>query len=132
MDENIKSIKVNCSFCGSDMECPENMLQDSEKHMCFECFQSTDEENMPSDVSKVHIDIPKDKLLDTMPDAMTSSMVEELFPDIWKERKEELKEMSKKELAEEMFGAGVYVAINNLIKAMSKDVNKEPEKKKNN
>ena len=128
MDEDVKSVKVNCSFCGADMECPENMLQESEKHMCFECFQNTDEKNIPDDISKVHIDIPKEKLLDTMPDAMTSSMVEEMFPDIWKERKEELKEMSKKELAEEMFGAGIYVAINNFLKAMSEGANKESNK----
>ena len=64
MDEDAKSVKVSCSFCGSEMECPENMLQESEKHMCFECFQNTDEKDMPSEISKVHIDIPKEKLLD--------------------------------------------------------------------
>lgn len=130
MDEDVKSVKVNCSFCGSEMECPENMLKESEKHMCFECFQNADEGNMPSDVSKVHIDIPKEKLLDTMPDAMTTSMVEELFPEIWRERKEELKEMSKKELAEEMFGAGIYVAIHNFMKVMNEGANRESDKKK--
>ena len=129
MAEELKSVKVNCSFCGSQMECPENMLKESEKHMCFECFQNADEKGMPSDISKVHIDIPKEKLLDTMPEAMTDSMVEELFPEIWKERKEELKEMSKKEIAEEMFGAGVYVAINNFIKAMGAVADKEMKEK---
>ncbi len=132
MDEDVKSVKVNCSFCGSDMECPENMLQESEKHMCFECFQNKDEKNIPDDISKVHIDIPKEKLLDNIPDAITSSMVEELFPDIWKEKKEELKEMSKKELAEEMFGAGIYVAINNFLKIISEYEKKELKKKEDN
>jgi len=131
MNENIKSVKVNCSFCGNEMECPKNMLEESEKHMCFECFQNADEKDMPSDISKVHIDIPKEKLLDEMPDAMTNSMVEELFPEIWKERKEELKEMSKKEVAEEMFGVGIYVAINNFFKAMSSEADKEIKKKAN-
>ena len=54
---------------------------------------------------------------------------------IWKERKKELKEMSKRELAEEMFGAGVYIAINNFIDVMKKesekDVDNEDEKSNN-
>ena len=130
MNEEIKSVNVNCSFCGNGMECPEDMLEKSEKHMCFECFQNMDGREMPKDVSKVHIDIPKDKLADIVPEAMTDSMVEEVFPEIWKERKEELKELSKKELAEEMFGAGVYVTINNFIQAMKKGNEQEFKNKK--
>src|SRR3989344_6897058 len=100
MDKNYKSVKVNCSFCNGEMECPENMLEASEKHMCFECFKKQDETGFIGDTSKVHIDIPKDKAMGMIPDSMASSLVEELFPEIWAEKKEELKEMSKKELAQ--------------------------------
>ena len=104
------------------------MLEKSEKHMCFECFQNVNEKEMPKDISKVHIDIPKDKFVDAVPQALAESLVEEAFPEIWKERKEELKEMSKKELAKEMFGMGAYIAANNFIDAMKKE---EEEMNKN-
>ena len=101
---NKKSIKVNCSFCGKEIECPENMLN-SKKHMCYDCFQNAGELAKGEDLGKVHVDIPMDKMDEMIPENLTNSLVEEAFPDVWKERKEELKAMSKHNLAEEMFGA---------------------------
>jgi len=37
-----KILKVNCSFCGIEIECPEEM-KDMEKHLCFNCFQNLSE-----------------------------------------------------------------------------------------
>jgi len=102
-----KSVKVNCSFCGKEMECPENMLAKSKKHMCFDCFHN--EKNPPDEELKdVHIDVPVNMLEERISEEMTNDMVDKLFPDLWRSKKGELKHMSKKELAEEMFGAGIY------------------------
>ncbi|MCK5282424.1 MAG: hypothetical protein KAK00_03365 [Nanoarchaeota archaeon] len=115
MQNQPKSVKVNCSFCGKEIECPENMLEESEKHMCFECFQNPTEKMGKEDLKNVHVDMPTDEFDKTIPEAMTNSLVEEAFPEIWQERKKELREMSKKELAKEMFGAGAYIAIDNMM-----------------
>lgn len=129
MENEFKSVKVDCSFCGKEIECPENMLEKSETHMCFECFQGIDDKKMPKDTSKVHIDIPQDKFNDVLPEAMTNSLVEEAFPEIWKERKRKLREMSKKELAEEMFGAGAYIAISDMMRALKHETERESKTK---
>ena len=113
---NIKSIKVNCSFCGNEMECPEDMLEKSKKHMCYKCFIT----NEPSDeeVKGVHVDIPMDKMPQTVASGMADEMVDETFPRLWHERKNELRDISKKDLAREMFGAGVYLGVRAFMESM--------------
>jgi hypothetical protein len=106
----LKSVKVKCSFCGREIECPEHMLKDVERHMCFECFKGSS--HKLADISeeefrKIHIDIPKDKMDEVMPDFLLNSILGDVFPKIWDERKDELKELSKKELAKEMFSQGI-------------------------
>jgi len=125
-----KSVKVNCSFCGKEIECPEDMLEKSKKHMCYECFQNTGELAKGEDLGEVHVDIPMDKMDELIPENMTNALVKEAFPDVWKERKEELKAMSKKDLAEEMFGTGAYIAIQQMLATMKKaeEDEKNPEK----
>ena len=118
MENKPNSVKVNCNFCGKEIECPENMLEKSEKHMCFECFQNPTEEIRKEGLKNVHVDMPMDKFDEAVPEAMTNSLVKEAFPEIWQERKKELKEMTKKELAEEMFGVGAYIALNNIMKTI--------------
>jgi len=117
MENKPKSVNVNCSFCGKEIECPENMLEKSKKHMCYECFQNLRDKPPSEEMSNIHIDIPTDKLLDeVMPEAMTSQIVEDIFPQIWKGSKEKLKVLSKKEIAEAMFGEGAFTAINTLMR----------------
>jgi len=113
-----KSVKVNCSFCSKEIECPEHMLQKSKKHMCYECFQNAGELAKGEDLGEIHVDIPIDKMDELIPENMTNSLVGEAFPDVWKERKDELKAMSKKDLAEEMFGTGAYIAIQQMMHTM--------------
>ena len=38
MDEEAmnEAIPVNCDFCGKGMECPPDMLEKAQKHMCHE------------------------------------------------------------------------------------------------
>jgi hypothetical protein len=111
-----KSVKVNCSFCGKEMECPEDMLAKSKKHMCFDCFN---EKDIPDEELKdVHIDAPVNALAARISSEMTNDIVDELFPELWRNKKGELKQMSKKELAEEMFGTGVYYGIRALMAAV--------------
>ncbi len=124
-----KSIKVNCSFCGKGMECPEEMLESSKKHMCHECFITI--EPQEEEMKDVHVDIPTDKLPETVASGMADSMVAEVFPNLWSERKDELKEKSKKDLAADMFGAGVYLGVKAFLETVKKvdedDENQEPE-----
>lgn len=122
-----KSVAVDCSFCGEGIEGPEDMLAKSQKHMCYECFvtrQPTAEE-----IEDVHVDIPAEKMPDVTASHLADTMVEELFPDLWSEQKEELKEKSKKDLAEEMFGAGVYLGVKAFMESMQQAEDDDAEHK---
>ncbi len=129
-DDN-ESVKVNCTFCGKEIECPKDMLEKSTKHMCYGCFRNAGELAKGEDLGEVHVDIPMDKMEELIPENLTNAMVEEIFPDVWKERKEELKEMSRRDLAGEMFGAGAYIAIQHLLYLMKKDKKRDenPDRK---
>jgi hypothetical protein len=108
-----KVVKVTCDCCGADIECPEQMMKTSKKHICFSCFQDPEKTKSFTDEEKrnVHVDIPMENMTDMVADDFTQTMVKKTFPDIWSQKKEELKSLSKKDLAEEMFGAGVYLGI---------------------
>lgn len=110
-----KPVKVNCSFCGSEIECPEDML-DSSKHMCYRCFIK--HEPGEEELKNVHVDIPTDKMAEVSASGMADALILEAFPDIWAEKKKELKEMSRRDVAAEMFGAGVYLGVMHFMEAM--------------
>jgi len=113
-----KIIKVKCSFCGKDIECPEEMLKTSKKHMCSECFQKADTLKIDQDLENIHVDMPMEEFTDIAVDNFTQMVVNDVFPQIWSEKKEELKEFSKKDLSKEMFGAGVYLGIHAFLDSM--------------
>ncbi len=96
--------------------------------MCYNCVQNAGELAKGEDLGEVHVDIPMDKMDELIPENLTNSLVEETFPDIWSERKEELKAMSKRDLAEEMFGTEAYIAIQQMIATMKKMDKIENEK----
>ncbi|MBI2138705.1 hypothetical protein HYU13_03895 [Candidatus Woesearchaeota archaeon] len=130
MENEIKIERISCSFCGQGIECPENMLN-VKKHSCFECFRKLQEEWSNEESDGIHVDFPRDKLNEYLPAAVIRSMVEDVFPKIWHERKEMLKEMSKKELAQEMFGAGVHLAVGSLFDMKKKyEMGEKPEMRK--
>ena len=113
---NIKSVKVNCDFCSKEMECPETMLKTAKKQMCFECFNN---KNYPDEELKdVHVDIPINEIQENVCSEMADKMVNDIFPEMWQSKKEELKEMSKKNIAEEMFGAGVYLGVKAFLETL--------------
>ncbi len=114
MDEN--SVKVNCDYCEKEMECPKDMLQTSKSHMCHECFSERVEKGSNEELKDVHVDFPTEDLIEKTANTMVNEMVEEVFSDIWNSKKSELKEMSKKDAAYEMFGAGAYIALSNVLK----------------
>ena len=128
MEGTKESVKVNCTFCGKEIECPNDMLQKSKKHMCYECFQNAGELSKGEDLGQVHVDIPMSRMDELIPENLTNSLVEGAFPDVWKERKEELKAMSKRDLAEEMFGTGAYIAIQQMLYTMKQMDKAEDEK----
>ena len=108
-----KIVKVECSFCGKGMECPEEMLKTSKKHMCHECFIKMEPQG--EEMKDVHVDIPTEHLPETIASGMADSLVTDMFPELWNERKDGLKDLSKKELAIEMFGAGVYLGVKTFL-----------------
>ena len=111
-------VNVNCSYCGAEMDCPQDMLAESEKHMCFACFQQQDLTKI--DPAKVNIEIPNDKMDEVIPEVFVNSIMQEAFPEVWQGKKEELKELSKKEIAEMMFSEGAYIAICGLLRSFKK------------
>ena len=123
--ENSKIIKVKCSFCGKDMECPDEMLKTSKRHMCYECFQKSDTIR-DKDMKDIHVDIPTNELSDTIAESFADNAVDEVFPRLWSEKKRDIKELSKKELSKEMFGAGVYLGIQAFLDSMG-DVENDKE-----
>jgi len=117
------SVKVNCSFCGKEIECPEDMLN-AKKHACFKCFQNLEEKSSEEEIDKIHVDIPTKEMDDFIADSLVNSRMENVFPRVWSEKKSELKELSKRELAEEMFSAGAGFAVVSLLQTT-----REAEKK---
>ena len=128
MAEN-NSVKVNCDFCGREIECPKEMLEKSKKHMCHKCFLDKVHNGSDEALKDVHVDFPTNDLINETASRMTDSMVEEVFPKMWEERKHELKEMSKKELAYEMFGAGTFIALSNIMQLQHQKETKEKQNK---
>src|SRR3989338_3953521 len=108
------SVKVNCSFCQKEIECPEDMLN-AEKHACFKCFQDLEEKLSEEEIDKIHVDIPTKEMDDFIAESTVNLLMENVFPRVWSEKKSELKELSKKELAEEMFSAGAGFAVVSLL-----------------
>jgi len=103
-----KLLKVNCSFCGIEIECPEEM-KDIKKHACFRCFQNLGE-HPPEKLEKIHVDIPSDEMDEVMLNALMACIMKEFFPKFWKGEKTRLKKMRKKEIVEESFAAGAVTA----------------------
>lgn len=130
MNEN--SIKVNCGFCGKDMECPKSMLVTSKKHMCHLCFQERVDKGSGEELKDVHVDYPTYDLIDETASRMVDDMVKDVFPNIWNNRKKELKEMPRKELAYEMFGSGAFIALSTILKLQHKQGMKEQKEDKKN
>ncbi len=108
-----ETVKVNCSFCGKEIECPKNML-DSKKHACFECYMNIGKWASKEDLGKVHVDIPPDKADGMMPQLMADSMTNEIFPHIWKEHKSRFRGLSNEMIAGSMFAIGAQCAFESI------------------
>ena len=102
-DEDI--VKVNCSFCGKEIDCPKNMLK-SKKHACYDCFKKIGDEIPAKEVGKIHVDFDMGQFEEDMPSFLAENATATTFPEIWKMHKIEIKKMSKKEMAKEMFFRG--------------------------
>ena len=121
---DVENKKINCSFCGKEITCPKDMLN-VEKHSCGDCFTNLGDTWSREETGKIHVDIPKDKLGETMSNGMTNSLVKDVFPKVWLDRKGDLKKMSKRELAEEMFGSGAYIALSSFIETIEENEKRE-------
>lgn len=102
-------IKVNCSYCGKEIECPKNMLNEVEKHACLDCFKNLDKKQSNNMGAKVHVDIPLDEAIENIASEFANKQTKEVFLEIWADHKDEMKNMSKKELAEKMFDEGLHM-----------------------
>ena len=120
-------VKVTCDVCGKDIECPKEMLKTSKKHLCYTCFQDPKSTKgfTEDELKNVHVDIPMEDMTDEIADHLATTMVNEVFPQVWAKNKEEFRELSKKDLSQEMFGAGVYLGVQAFIDSMQ-----ETKKKK--
>jgi hypothetical protein len=120
-------VKVKCDACGKDIECPEEMLKTSKKHLCYTCFQDPKSTKgfTDAELHNVHVDIPIENLTDEIADNLATMMITEVFPQVWSKNKEDFRELSKKDLSKEMFGAGVYLGIQAFMDSM-----RETKKKK--
>ena len=123
-----KSVKVNCSFCGKEIECPENML-DIEKHSCFECFEKIGEKMSEEEINRVHVDIPGDKADEIAEDYMINNIMDLAFPRFWKDEKENLKDMSRKDAVFYAFGSGARTMIDIMKRMDEEDQSKAYNKK---
>ena len=128
-DEDI--VKVNCSFCGKEIDCPENMLK-SKKHACYDCFKKIGDEIPARELGKIHVDFDMEKFGEDMPSLLAENTTAVTFPEIWKNHKKEIKNMSKKEMAEEMFFRGAETmayALNNFSKELESEDERTLNKK---
>jgi len=116
-----KVVKVTCDCCGAEIECPQEMMKTSQKHLCSSCFKNPKnfEKFTEEERRNVHVDIPLEELADTTADTLAEIMTKEAFPQIWSEEKGNLKMLSKKELAEEMFAIGVYMGVQAVLDSMN-------------
>jgi len=121
-----KVVMVTCDCCGAEIECPQEMMKTSKKHLCSSCFK--DPRNLEKFTEEerryVHVDIPMEDLADTVADSLAETITKEAFPTIWSEEKGALKTFSKKELAEEMFAIGVYMGVQSVMESLE-EINEE-------
>lgn len=108
MGENI--LHVKCSFCGKDIECPEELTKSSDKHACVDCFSNPKLKISEEDAGRIHVDIPPERLGEVL-DKVVMSLGSEAFPPIWKDNKRMIENMPKKEAAQFMFEMGASVML---------------------
>ncbi len=94
MDEN--SVKVDCDFCGREIECPAHMLATAKSHMCHTCFQDRVENGSSEELKDVHIDYPTEDFIEETANRMVNRMIDEVFPKVWSERKMSSKNCQRK------------------------------------
>lgn len=98
--------KVECSFCGKEMDCPNEMLK-CNKHVCFECTDRLDE--IPEgDRENVHIDIPKEKLEGF--ELLINNISKDAYSDFWEVESARLRKKTKRKISEYSFMEGVRFA----------------------
>lgn len=124
---NQKIVKVKCDFCGTEMECPEEMLKTSKKHMCSNCFQNLDSIGN-EDLGNVHVDMPIEEVDRIMAGNIADEITNLNFSKIWSREKKELLKMSKKEMSKEVFNAGVYMGVQSMMDLMKKYDEEREEK----
>jgi len=128
-------VNVNCSYCGKEIECPKNMLNEIEKHACLDCFKNLDKKQYSDKNAKVHIDIPLNEIMSYDESTLLNfatitadSMTNDVFPKFWNDAKNEVKDLSKKGLAEEMFHAGAVNMLYGYLK-LTEEMSKKNNKK---
>lgn len=118
MDESL--VKTNCDTCGSEMDCPKDMLEKTKKRMCHACFLGEMGKGSKEEFMDTYVDFHGDEFILGMADDMAQEMVDEIFKEMWSDRKKEFKYKSKREIAYEMFGSGAFIAISNLLQLQLK------------
>ncbi len=122
-----KTVTVSCDFCTEKFSCAEDLLDKGKKNMCYSCFENS--ELSDEELNQLNVNVPEDKVPEVTANGVAQDLVTSAFPLLWAERKEKLKESSKKELAEEMFRAGVFIGVKSCMQSMN-ELDEEAEEKK--
>ena len=101
-------------------------MMNSDKHICFDCFNKHENELKDMEPGKLHIDFPRKEFEKRMPEIMAQALIDDLFPKIWSENKPQFKQMNKKELSRHMFAAGV-MAMAETFKELSGQADEEED-----
>ncbi|HMA83970.1 MAG TPA: hypothetical protein VKP59_07065 [Candidatus Thermoplasmatota archaeon] len=117
---NQKMVNVTCDFCGREMECPEELLETSKKHMCSICFKNIDSFK-DQDIGEVHVDMNNDEIDEIVAENIANELTKQAFSLMWSKEKNRLRKMSKKEMSKEVFAAGIYMGIQALFESVKKD-----------
>jgi len=116
---NQKMVNVTCDFCGREMECPEELLETSKKHMCSICFKNIDSFK-DQDIGEVHVDMNNDEIDEIVAENIANELTKQAFSLMWSKEKNRLRKMSKKEMSKEVFAAGIYMGIQALFESVKK------------
>lgn len=114
-----EALKIACDFCKKDIECPPNMLN-TQKHACYECFLKVEDELSEEEIKSMHVDF-KNEEFDEFVEKKAIEVAGKAFDIIWKEMRDEIRDMSKKDIAQNMFAAGVSIGVKTFIDAHKED-----------
>lgn len=120
----MKTATIACTTCKQEFDIPESMLPKDAGERAIICpyrmrlgMKGVHPDDLEKEMKTRKGEIAIDMLLDRTSEAYT----EAAFPELWKAQKEYLKALSKRDLAEESFGAGVNAFLDYIMRNQKSD-----------